>query len=139
MCESINFRCGDDIIPSNAEYEVLRKQAFCVDKRRTCNTPIETYYYSKNSVLRCCMCVKIIPDERFKTFRTLKEKFKSVVPTCGSPKCVADVGQWEHKDHPGWICKIEIVQSQKSSIKRKLEAHEQSQAERKKKKKKQRI
>ena len=98
--ESKEFFCGEALFEPNfalvgsndpkfVDQKVFFKR-FVVSANLTCESTIETHYYSFSQVpLLCCQCgcdLSGLP-EIIEKYKIKKERFSIVLPTCQSAKC----------------------------------------------------
>jgi hypothetical protein len=54
--QTIHFCCGDDLLPDDTEYDILREKKVCTDNRKNCKSPVETQVYKLKKSLVCVTC-----------------------------------------------------------------------------------
>ena len=46
VLDSIDFTCGDELLPDEERYTPFKVNKISVDRRKKCSHPVETHYYS---------------------------------------------------------------------------------------------
>ena len=85
--ESIDFTCGDELLPDNNNYKSLRENKVSVDRRKNCSHPLEGHYY-KNFDPVCFVCSTPLNPEETKLFQKRKKEYSSVIPCCKNESCI---------------------------------------------------
>ena len=122
--QTIHICCGDDLIPDDAEYDILREKKVCADKRRNCKSPVETLVYKLKKSLVCVACCGPVSEDISEKFKETKTKFSTVLPNCEDEKCLKFMFGIDKGPYKGWICKRPKKQSNKEIINEKKRRHE---------------
>ena len=84
--DSIDFTCGDELLPDDDVYKSLKDNIVCVDRRKNCSYPLEAHYYKKFDPV-CCVCLEDLTGGDFEKYETRKKKFFTVIPICSKTEC----------------------------------------------------
>jgi len=106
--QTIHFTCGEILVPDDKKYDSLRAKKVCVDRRRTCDTPLEKAAFDlilkQKKINVCLACCQEVPPEVVTKLRGLQKQYSTVLPNCGDKKCMESMFGYERGKHPGWIC-----------------------------------
>ena len=105
--ESIDFTCGDELLPDNNNYKSLRENKVSVDRRKNCSHELhslEGHYYKKFDPV-CFFCTTPLNPEETKLFQKWKKEYSSVIPCCKNESCIKKNLKFESGKYSGWICK----------------------------------
>ena len=84
--DSIDFTCGDELLPDDDVYKSLKDNIVCVDRRKNCSYPLDAHYYKKFDPV-CCVCLEDLTGGDFEKYETRKKKFFTVIPICSKTEC----------------------------------------------------
>ena len=134
VLDSIDFTCGDKLLPNEKRYDLLKNKKISVDRRKTCKKPVETYYYKVfTQRLICSICNRSLENTLVDLYKQRLTEFSSVVPCCKRTNCIENAKRWQCGPYPGWSCKRpKLVPAKKKAQKRKA-SHDEAENNRKKK------
>ena len=136
LLDDIDFTCGDELlIPGVKKYEILAKNKICVDRRKTCNHPLENALYNKIPPA-CSACCRVLDDVELNIYENRKEnEFYVVISCCARPECIKKNAKFESGPHKGWICKRPRQKNERKEKSRKRKLHDEAEKQMRKKQK----
>ncbi len=89
--EDLHFVCGEALIPpEDPEFNDLRNKFVTVDRTKTCESSIETFYYQEeDNPLICGWCCESLSAKNVRKYQGYKLSYESVIPNCGKINCVS--------------------------------------------------
>ena len=80
--DSIDFPCGDVLLPEDDMYEPLRKNKVSLDRRKTCANPLEGHYYKKFDPVCSAFMTPLNPEQK-KLYESRQKNYVSnIIPCC---------------------------------------------------------
>ena len=94
ICEEAHFSCGSKLFDdADPQYEHLKQFNFGIDRRKRCDDPLESAYFSSigensnRAQVPCAYCCEILDAEKKALFYKCREERSTVIPCCGKPEC----------------------------------------------------